>query len=391
MDTRELSPATAPPVRTTTVETVVIGAGQAGLATAYHLRKKRRACVVLEADARVGDVWRHRFDSLRLFTPAGYCALPGLPVPLPRWDFPTGRQLADYLESYARHHQLPVRTGASVDHVRRDGDRWVVTSGHEVFDCANVVVATGTWQSPMVPECADTLDPSIRQLHSSEYRNPSQLQPGPVLVVGASHSGADLALEIAATHDTVLAGRVHGQLPFRIDSAARRVLFPLIWFAWNHVVTDRTPVGRKVRGHVRAGGGPLVRVRRADLAAAGVELVEQRVTGTTAGRPTLEDGRVLDVANVVWCTGFGRDLSWIDAPLDDVLDTQRRGVLPDTPGLYFVGLPFQRRFASMLTGGVARDACDVVTHLHRRMRRAEGPARTGGAPVVPASRDIVGG
>jgi putative flavoprotein involved in K+ transport len=349
------------------IETVVVGAGQAGLTTAYHLTRRGRACVVLEADARVGDVWRNRFDSLRLFTPAQYDELPGRASGLPRWTYPTGRQMGDYLEAYAADLQLPVRTGVSVDSLDRDGDTWVVTSGHQVLTADNVVVAAGTWQRPVVPEFADELDPSIRQLHSSEYRNPSQLQPGPVLVVGASHSGADLALEVSGTHETHLAGRVHGQIPFDIEGRAAHVALPIIWFMWNHVLTERTPMGRKMRDEIRKGGGPLIRVKRSHLAAAGVQHSEQRVAGVRHGRPFLADGTVLDVANVVWCTGFGPDTDWIHAPLGDVaFPAQSRGVVAEAPGLYFVGLPFLRGFYSMLVGGVARDADHVAGHIARR-------------------------
>jgi putative flavoprotein involved in K+ transport len=352
------------------VETVVVGAGQAGLTTAYHLTRRGRDCVVLEADARVGDVWRNRFDSLRLFTPSQYDELPGRPSGLPRWTYPTGRQMGDYLEAYAGELKLPVRTGVSVDSLDRDGDRWVVTSGHRVLVADNVVVAAGTWQRPVVPEFADDLDPAIRQLHSAEYRNPAQLQPGSVLVVGASHSGADIALDVSGTHETHLVGRVHGEIPFGIEGPAAHVVLPVIWFLWNHVLTERTPMGRRLREHVRTSGAPLIRVKRAHLAAAGVQHTEQRVAGVREGRPSLEDGTVLDVDNVVWCTGFGLDTDWIHAPLGDAAyPAQSRGVVEGVPGLYFVGLPFLRGFYSMLVGGVARDADYVAGHIARRAVR----------------------
>jgi putative flavoprotein involved in K+ transport len=349
-------------------ETLIIGAGQAGLATAYHLTRRGRPCLVLEADDRVGDVWRRRFDSLRLFTPARYDALPGLPMPVGPWEFPTGRQMGDYLESYAAQMRLAVRTGVSVDSLGRDGGRYVLTSGHTVYTADNVVVASGGWAKPKVPAFATELDPVIRQVHSAEYHNPAQLQPGPVLVVGASHSGADLALELArAGHPTQLAGRIHGEIPFRIESRVGRVMLPLVWFAWNHVLTEATPIGRKMREGVRAGGGPLVRVKRRDLAAAGVRHTPERVTGP-------DDPRLRDVANVVWCTGFGRDTSWIDVPLGGAeFPEQSRGVVPSAPGLYFVGLPFQRGFYSMLVGGVGRDADHVAGHITSRVPSGSAP------------------
>ena len=366
------------------VESVVIGGGQAGLATSYHLARQGRAHVVLEGSERVGDVWRQRFDSLRLFSPAGYDALPGMPFPLPRWEFPTGAEMADYLEAYATTFALPVRTGVSVDSVSREGGHYVVTSGHRRFEAANVVIASGTWQSPVVPEFADRLDPRIRQMHSAEYRNPSQLQPGPVLLVGCSHSGPDLAVELAPTHPVHLSGPIQGEIPFRIDSRIAHLMLPILWFVANHVLTMRTPLGRKVAGRVRSGGGPLIRVKRSNIEAAGVDYTPERTVGVQDGKPVLGDGRVLDVTNVVWCTGFGKDTDWIQVPIgEDRWPTQTRGVVTDAPGLYFVGLPFLQGFYSMLIGGVGRDAGFVARHIARRMSASS--AATAPEPIAAGS------
>jgi putative flavoprotein involved in K+ transport len=353
-------------------ETIVIGAGQAGLAVGYHLAQRDRPFVILEAAERVGDNWRRRFDSLRLFTPARYDALPGCELPLEGWTFPTKDELADYLESYARRFELPVVTGVTVDNLCRDGDRYVVRAGPHRFEADNVVVASGTFNEPIVPEFAARLDPSILQLHSDEYRNPAQLRDGPVLVVGCSHSGADIALEVAARHETVLSGRVHAEIPFALEGRVGRWVLPLLWFAWNRVLTMNTPIGRRARPKIRAGGGPLLRVKRAHLAAAGVQRTDARVAGVRDGRPLLDDGRVLDVENVIWCTGFGKDVSWIDLPVtgEDGWPEQERGVVAAHPGLYFLGLPFLHAFASMLVGGAGRDAERVAAHIAARAAQA---------------------
>jgi putative flavoprotein involved in K+ transport len=349
-------------------ETVIIGGGQAGLAVGYHLMQRDRPFVILEAHERVGDVWRRRFDSLRLYSPARYDGLPGWGMPLDGWTYPTKDQLADYLEAYAAHFALPVVTGARVDSLRTDGDGYVVRCGAQRFSADNVVVASGTFQEPVVPGFADELDPAITQMHSSAYRNPGDLREGPVLVVGAAHSGADIALDVAARHPTILSGRVHGEIPFDIEGRVAHLALPVLWFAANHVLTLRTPMGRRLRPKIRAGGGPLLRVKRAHLDAAGVERTEARVTGVRDGRPELEDGRVLDVANVVWCTGFRKDVSWIDAPVagEDGWPEETGGAVTAAPGLYFVGLPFLTAFASMLVGGVGRDAERVAAHIARR-------------------------
>ena len=352
-------------------ETVIVGAGQAGLATAYHLQRLGRPCVVLEADRRVGDVWRRRFDSLRLFSPARYNGLPGLDFPAPGWFFPTGREMGDYLERYAAHFELPVETGVEVDGLVKQGDRYLVSAGERDYEARSVVVASGTFQRPITPDFAAALDPGIRQLHSNDYRNPSQLQPGPTLVVGASHSGSDIAHEVASSHPTTLSGPIKGELPFRIDGKPARVIYPVLWFLANHVLTMRTPIGRKARPHIRSEGGPLIRYKRADLEEAGVEHVEAKVVGVEDGRPALEDGRVLDVANVIWCTGFDKDVRWIRIPVTggDGWPEQTRGASPASPGLFFVGLPFLYAFASMLVGGVGRDGKRVARQITERHRQ----------------------
>lgn len=347
------------------VDTVVIGAGQAGLSTGYHLRRTGRSFVILEAHDRVGDVWRNRYDSLRLYSPARYDGLPGRAMP-GGWAAPTKDELADYLEDYAVHFELPVRTGVHVDRLSKARHGFVVEAGGVRYEAANVVVATGTWRDPVTPDFADRLDPRINQLHSHEYRNPGQLRSGAVLVVGAAHSGADLAYEAAhAGHETFLAGRVHGQLPFDMEGPIARVMLPIMWFAATRVLTEKTPIGRKMQGEVRRGGGPLLRVKLDDLAAAGVEHVEQRVVDVFDGKPVLADGRALDVANVVWCTGFRNDFSWIDLPVtgSDGWPEQVRGASTAHPGLYWVGLPFLYSFSSMLVGGAGRDAEQVVRQI----------------------------
>src|ERR671913_1528216 len=209
-------------------ETVIIGGGQAGLSVGYHLKRQGRPFVILDANELIGDAWRKRWDSLRLFTPARYNGLTGWRFPAPAVSFPTKDEMADYLESYAARFELPVRTGVEVNGLFREGDRFIITSGDRRFEAHHVVVATGTNQVPKVPAFADELRSSIVQLHSSQYHRPSQLQEGAVLVVGAGNSGAEIALEVAREHPTRLSGRDTGHLPFRIDGAvARLVIRPL--------------------------------------------------------------------------------------------------------------------------------------------------------------------
>ncbi|MCW2764187.1 MAG: portal protein [Nocardioides sp.] len=353
------------------IETVIIGAGQAGLATGYHLKRRGREFVILDAAARVGDQWRQQWDTLRLYSPAKYDGLPGLPFPAKHWSFPGKDDVADYLESYAAKFELPVRLGTRVDGLEPAPDGgYVVTTAGETITCDNVVVATGTFgRAPSVPGFAQDLDPGILQLHSSEYRRPAQLRDGPVLVVGASHSGTDIAYEVARTHPTILAGRDCGQIPFRIESGAMRVVFPMLIFAWKHVLTRRTPMGRKEMANIRFHGGPMLRVKRSDLADRGVERLEDRVTGVRDGRPVVGE-QPREVANVVWATGFRQTFDWIDLPIvgDDGWPVEMRGVVESAPGLFFCGLSFQYAFSSMVLPGVGRDAGYVAGLISERTR-----------------------
>jgi putative flavoprotein involved in K+ transport len=360
-------------------DTVVIGGGQAGLAAGYFLAKAGRQFVILDAHERVGDAWRKRWDSLRLFTPARYDGLTGMRFPGPRSaPAPTKDEMADYLEAYASRFDLPIRTGVRVDGLSKDGDRYVVTAGGRRFEADNVVVASGAHHEPRIPAFARELDPAIVQVHSGEYLNPSQLRDGGVLVVGAGNSGADISIEVVRTHPTWLSGRSTGHIPFHIDTlAARFVLIRIVRFVGHHVLTLRTPLGRKVRRKFQSQGGPLVRVKPKEILAAGVERTPKTV-GAKDGRPVLEDGRMLDVTNVIWCTGYGQNLSWIDLPIfaEDGEPLHDRGVVPSSPGLYLVGLTFQFAATSETIPGVGRDAEYVVKHLlsqDDRRRRSTVP------------------
>jgi putative flavoprotein involved in K+ transport len=350
-------------------ETVVIGGGQAGLSVGYRLAKLGRRFVILEANGRIGDSWRKRWDSLKLFTPARYNGLDGFPFPADGWSFTTKDEMADYLEAYAARFDLPVRTGVRAEKLSRDGDRFVVETQEAVFEAENVVVAMADFQRPREPEFAEELDPGIVQLHSYEYRNPSQLRNGAVLVVGAGNSGAEISLDLSSTHRTWMSGRDTGHMPFRIEGNASRLLFaPLVLrFVFHRVLTTKTPVGRRARPKILSRGAPVIRVKPGDLAAAGVERVP-RVIGVRDGLPLLEDDRTLDPANVIWCTGFHPGFSWIDLPVfGEEGPVHERGVVESEPGLYFVGLEFLYAMSSVMVHGVGRDAEHIANHIASRV------------------------
>jgi putative flavoprotein involved in K+ transport len=371
--------------------TLVIGAGQAGLSVGYHLARRGLPFLIVDAGERVGDAWRARWDSLRLFTPARFDGLDGMPFPAPAGYFPTKDEMADYLERYAARFGLPIRTGVRVDGLTRHGGRFLVTAGDRRLVADNVVVAMASFQKPHTPPLATELDPAIRQLHSADYRGPDQLRDGPVLLVGGGNSGSEIAMELAPRHQVWMSGRDVGQIPFRIAGLPGRLgLVRLVLRVLFHrVLTVRTPVGRRMRAKVLHKGGPLIRVKAADLARAGVERVP-KTSSVADGLPVLEDGRVLEPANVIWCTGFRPGFDWIHLPVHgDGEPAHRSGIVEREPGLYFVGLHFLHAMSSTMIHGVGRDAARIATAIAERTvgRRAE-PAETAEPTVDAASSRV---
>lgn len=356
------------------IETLIIGAGQAGLSTGYHLQQRGRQFLIVDGNERIGDNWRQQYDSLTLFTPAKADSLAGLPFPGDPWHFPTKDEMADYLELYAVTFDLPVRLQTRVQCLTRDGDHFVADLDGHLITCDNVVIATGTFgRTPHVPAFAGGLDSRIVQLHSSEYRRPAQLPEGPVLVVGASHSGLDIAYELGSSRTTTLVGPARGKVPLEWGTRSLQLAFPLIEFTFNHVLTRRTPMGRKVMAKIRHHGAPQLRVKRHHLEERGVEWVEDHVAGVTPeGTPRLGDGRTFDVAAVVWATGFRQVYDWVDVALkiEEGWPSEYRGVVGSTPGLFFCGLAFQYAFASGEVNGVSRDAAYLARRITARTRAA---------------------
>lgn len=352
------------------LDVIVIGGGQAGLSTGYHLAKQGLSFVILDASARIGDAWRKRWDSLRLFSPRYLDGLDGLPFPgAPRDSFPSKDEMADYLEAYAACFALPVRSGVRVDRVARTDRGYVVQAGARRFEAPQVVIAIGNYQQPRLPAFGRELAASVVQLHAGTYRNPSQLQPGGVLVVGAGNSGAEIALELGARHEVFLAGNGVAAVPFDIVSWAGRNVFCrlLMRLIFHRLLSVRNPIGRRARRKLLHGTTPLIRTKLAQLRAAGVQPVP-RVAGVHEGRPVLQDGRVLDVANVIFCTGFHPDLSFIELPIFDAdgEPQHRSGLVQNAPGLYFVGLHFLHAMSSGMIHGVGRDAARIARAARQR-------------------------
>lgn len=345
----------------TNFHTIVIGGGQAGLAVGHFLARQGVHFIILDENPHTGDSWRKRWDSLRLFTPSKFDGLPGMPFPKPKDYLPTKTEVAEYLEGYAGHFSLPIMHGIKVRRLNRDGQGYHVFTDKADLHATNVVIATGPFQKPFVPDMANQLDAGILQIHSGTYYHPQSIPGNSILVVGAGNSGAEISLELAQAGRKVwLAGRDVGRIPAN-GPLGKAFDGRLIWWIMGNVLNVKTPIGRKMRTGELGHGTPLGRTTRQEIAQAGVELVP-RVTDIQSGKPKLEDGRILPVDGVLWATGFRPDYGWIDLPIFDESGYPKhwRGVVQDSPGLYFIGLMFQTALNSSLLGGVGVDAAYIV-------------------------------
>lgn len=340
-------------------DVVVVGGGQAGLAMGQQLAARNVDFVILDERLHVGDQWRHRWDTLRLFTPAKYSGLPGMVFPSPPGHLPDKDEVADYLVRYAERFSLPIHSGTRVRAVRRADALFVLDTDSITYEARQVVVATGPFQEPYRPPFADALDASIYQRHSSEYRNPFELPEGPVLVVGAGPSGAQLAVELAGFRKVWLSGPDTGHLPRRLLG---RDIFDWLWPLFRGATLD-TRRGRTLRRRARLGGDVLIGMPEGDLQAAGVTRLP-RLEALRGGWPVCGN-QVVHPRVVLWCTGFRPNYSWIELPVLDRDGWPRhvRGIASDCPGLYFLGLRFQYRMTSSLLGGAGEDAAYLAGRI----------------------------
>jgi putative flavoprotein involved in K+ transport len=340
------------------LDVVVVGGSQAGLAMAWHLAQQGRRFVVLEAGPEVGHVWRSRWDSLKLFTPAQYDALPGMPFPAPADTYPTKDPVADYLQAYAAAFDLPVQRNAKVTQLRRlDDESFQVHTADATYEARQVVVATGPFQVPFVPPPAAKLDPSVIQVHSADYRNPQALPEGPVLVVGGGNSGFQIAEELAATRQVDLSiATTYPMLPQR---RAGRDLFWWLTRLGLLRVTVNSRLGQRMSRRDFVIGTNRKRLERARVR------FRPRLVDVEGRTVRFADHSLLeDVGVVVWATGYRSDYAWIHIPgvVREGHVVHRRGVT-EVPGLYFLGLSWQHTRGSALLGFVNDDAAYLAEQI----------------------------
>ncbi|WP_172330649.1 NAD(P)-binding domain-containing protein [Mangrovicoccus sp. HB161399] len=399
------------------IHTLVIGAGQAGLAASRCLSERGIEHVVLER-GEIANSWRHeRWDSLRLLTPNWQSRLPGHAHGGPDPDgFMAMPEVVRFLEGYAALGRAPVEERTRVTRVRRIGGGYSVETDRGGWACRNLILATGACNAAKIPACAAALPSGIAQLTPLGYRNPAQLAPGGVLVVGASATGVQLAAEIrAAGHEVTLAAGAHVRVPrwyrgrdiqrwmdctglhdtpaAEVDDLARVRRLPSLQLAGD---------GRRRfldLSALRAAGveiaGRLAAIRDGQALFSGglandcalADLKMNRLLGTIDAwiganepgplppperfAPTAVPERprlVHDLAGgrfrtVIWATGFRPDFGWLDLPVFDAKGALRHEGGHVLPGLYVLGLPFLRRRNSALIDGVGADAAHVAAHI----------------------------
>ena len=345
-----------------TVDVLVVGAGQAGLATVHHLRRAAPGLSVRVVDGaeRVGDSWERRWDSLRLFTPRRWSALPGLPFPDGAGESPDRLEMAAYLRVYAAGLDVPVETGVHVERLARDGDGFVAATTAGPVRARQVVLATGPFRDPRVPDAAADLDPAVVQVHSYDYRRPADLPGAVTAVVGGGNSAAQLALELRTSRRVVL---VTPGEPWFVPSH----LLGVTSYRWMSLagVLDADAEGRVARYVRRRGDAVFGRELVGPLRRGELDLRPSRVVGAEGRALVLADGSRLEADAVLWCTGFHAAYGWVDVegalsaagdPLHD------RGASP-VPGLHWMGLPWQSRLDSSIVHGVDADGRDTAARV----------------------------
>ncbi len=336
-------------------DVIVIGGGQAGLAIGYHLAQEGRRFTILDAGTAPAAAWRSRWDSLRLFTPVRYDSLPGLSFPGDPDHYPTRDEVVAYLTDYARHFELPVELDSRVTALHAADGGYRIELADRTLHADQVVVATGPFQTPRRPAMARRLAGDVVQMHSADYRRPDDVPAGRVLVVGGGNTGFQIADELAASREVHLAiGTRQTPLPQQILG---RDLFRFLTASRLMNATADSRIGRRMKDRETLIGSSPRAARKAGI------VVHPRATAATGSTVTFADGADLEVNAVIWATGFDRDHAWIHAPVfdDEGGIAHRRGVTA-SPGLYFLGMPWQHTRGSALLGWVKHDAAQIARH-----------------------------
>ncbi|QSB48715.1 flavin-containing monooxygenase [Parageobacillus toebii] len=341
------------------VDVLVIGAGQAGLAMGYYLKQNNILFAIVGKENRIGDVWRNRYDSLVLFTPRWFSSLPGMALKGDPNGYPTKDEIADYLEDYAQKFELPIHLNTEVISLQKENEIFRVTTNNSNYVAEKVVVATGPFQKPYIPPFAESLSDKVYQVHTSRYLNPSQLQEGSVLVVGAGNSGAQIAVELSEDREVYLSVG-HKMKFFPLEIMGKSIFW---WFKKLGLLNVH--INSSLGQFISKQSDPIFGKELKHLIQEGKIKIKPRTVSISGDVISFADNSQIQVQNVIWATGLYSDYSWIQIP--NVLDHRgkpihQRGVT-SVQGLYFLGLPWQYRRGSALIGGVGADAEYLVNHI----------------------------
>lgn len=358
-------------------DAIVIGAGQAGLASGFHLRRAGLRFLILEAGDSAGGSWRHYYRSLRLFSPARYSALPGMPFPGDPGHYPSRDATIDYLARYATAHQLPVKTDCRVSEIRRRADGLFEVRTHGgTFLARSVIAASGSFQRPRLPSLPGQPAYTGQLLHSLAYQSPDAFAGQRVVVVGAANSGVQIAAELAQVAQVSIAAR---RPPSFIS---QRMLGADVHAWWSAFGLDSAEIGTWraslfKRMHSKTGPAVLDAGRYQAAVASGRPDVRPMFRSFSPDGVVWQGGEAEPVDTVIFATGFLPNLQYLQAlgALDPHgVPLQRRGASSTVPGLYYVGLSYQRTYASATLRGVGPDAEIVVKHLQHHLQGASGQA-----------------
>lgn len=341
-------------------ETIIIGAGQAGLAMGYHLKKMNHHFLIIDSTQSIGDSWKNRYDSLVLFTSRANSCLPGLKVPGIQSGYPTKDEIADYLIQYVNHYQLPVKLNTKVERLSKSEQQFIIsTNTGESFTANHVIIATGPFQQPIVPSFSNNLSGDITQIHSAYYRNPDQLADGLTVIIGGGNSGMQIAAELSACRKEVYLSV--GKRPIYIPKS----LLEKDIFWWLKSIGIMKVSANSRLGKILKDKDPIIGLETKELIRSGKITLLPRATSANSNTLIFENGRDIKPANIIWATGFRSSYEWIDMPhiFDDKgLPKHTRGVTEES-GLYFIGLPWQYRRGSALLLGVGDDASYLAKQI----------------------------
>jgi putative flavoprotein involved in K+ transport len=340
-------------------DVIIIGGGQAGLSIGYFLKNCNLSFIILEKTSEIGEVWRNRYDSLKLFTPRYFSSLPGLNLSGNPNNYPTKDEIADYLSKYAATFSLPIQTDTTVEGLYKLKEGFKVITNRGELTTNIVVVATGPFQKPFLPEISNSLSDKVLQIHSSKYKNPLQLNNGSVLVVGGGNSGAQIAVELSKEREVFLS--IGHQMKFLPQDIGKKSIFWYFNKLGIYSASYKTMVGKFIKNQP----DPIFGMELKKLINSGKIKLKTRTVSVENDTIEFDDNSSLRTNNIVWSTGFKMDYSWIkitEALNEKGMPLHQRGVT-QIAGLYFLGIPWQFSRGSALIQGVGTDANHLINQI----------------------------